>query len=404
MLKEQKLTLAGMTDPQTAIRVGKLLGAERLIYGSFVELGKSLRVDLRLVDTQTTVVLRAEAASGATDRFAALLEDLALRSAADLAIAPPAGAADRVKGATMTRNLEAAVHLAEADQLFYLGRYADAANRYEQVLLLEPKHPYSAVQRGEAWLRAKEYRRAIEAGEEALAAGNVPRASQLKLTLYGLLSIAHGELGHADRRVELNRLERAEFPLSGYVGWAAWMSAEKLCDAGRREEAVAMLENAVEEQKAKGDLARYADALQTLHQFYYLGGGVSWKRAVNGAPLPLSKEAAEIRKKAAARSLELHDRIVAEAEKMPRSVWWYWQDAWAIKSITAVYYDDGNPERPHVLGSEPRVKEARLARLLRVFPENHKLAWTGGLKLAQLVQDFGRADEQQPRSGGVTSG
>ena len=46
VLKEQNLSLSGLADPATAIKVGQLLGAERLVYGSFVELGKSLRLDV----------------------------------------------------------------------------------------------------------------------------------------------------------------------------------------------------------------------------------------------------------------------------------------------------------------------------------------------------------------------
>ncbi len=100
VLAEQKLSLSGLTDPATAAQVGRLLGAERFVYGSFMELGDSLRIDLRLADTNSASVLRAESASGSTERFAELLEDLALRLAADLAIRPPANAEKLVRAAT----------------------------------------------------------------------------------------------------------------------------------------------------------------------------------------------------------------------------------------------------------------------------------------------------------------
>ncbi len=101
VLAEQKLSLSGLTDPATAVQVGRLLGADRLLYGSFVELGDNLRIDVRLADTKTASVLRAESASGPTKQFDELLEDLAMRLAADLAIRPPTNADNLVRAASL---------------------------------------------------------------------------------------------------------------------------------------------------------------------------------------------------------------------------------------------------------------------------------------------------------------
>ena len=76
VLAEQKLSIAGLADPATAVRVGRILGAQRLVYGSFIEMGEELRLDVRLADSQTAAVLAAETAQGKTAEFAALLEGL----------------------------------------------------------------------------------------------------------------------------------------------------------------------------------------------------------------------------------------------------------------------------------------------------------------------------------------
>ncbi len=139
VLAEQKLSISGLADPATAVRVGRLLGAQRLVYGSFVEMGDDLRLDVRLADSQSAAVLAAETAQGKTAEFATLLEGLSLRLAANLAVQPDADAATRIKAATPTRSIEAAIYLADGDKALVAGQYAAAAAAYERVLLVEPK-------------------------------------------------------------------------------------------------------------------------------------------------------------------------------------------------------------------------------------------------------------------------
>ena len=89
ILEEQSLAQSGLSDAATAVKLGELLGAERLVFGSFLEAGKNLRIELRLADTETGSVLKAESSYGPIDNFATQFEDLALRLAVDLAIRPP---------------------------------------------------------------------------------------------------------------------------------------------------------------------------------------------------------------------------------------------------------------------------------------------------------------------------
>ena len=177
VLAEQKLSLSGLADPATAIKVGKLLGAQRLVVGSFVEMGDDLRLDVRLADSQTAAVLAAETATGKSADFATLLEGLALRLAADLAVQPEPDAADRVKAATPIRSIEAAIHLADGDKAFAARQFETAARAYERVLLADPKNIAVGMRRTKAWYELKDYRRAIEAGEQTLAAGLAPKDS-----------------------------------------------------------------------------------------------------------------------------------------------------------------------------------------------------------------------------------
>jgi TolB-like protein len=53
VITEQKLTLTGIIDQTSAQRLGKLLGVDAIASGTVTDLGKSLRVNARLINTGT---------------------------------------------------------------------------------------------------------------------------------------------------------------------------------------------------------------------------------------------------------------------------------------------------------------------------------------------------------------
>jgi TolB-like protein len=53
VIKEQKLTLSGIVDPASAKQLGRLLGVDAIVSGSITDLGKTLRVNARLISTET---------------------------------------------------------------------------------------------------------------------------------------------------------------------------------------------------------------------------------------------------------------------------------------------------------------------------------------------------------------
>lgn len=53
VIKEQKLTLSGIVDPASAKQLGRVLGVDAIVSGSVTDLGKTLRVNARLISTET---------------------------------------------------------------------------------------------------------------------------------------------------------------------------------------------------------------------------------------------------------------------------------------------------------------------------------------------------------------
>lgn len=53
LVAEQGLTLSGMIDPATAIEVGKLVGAQYMLFGTYTDVMSRLRIDVRVVEVET---------------------------------------------------------------------------------------------------------------------------------------------------------------------------------------------------------------------------------------------------------------------------------------------------------------------------------------------------------------
>jgi TolB-like protein len=67
IVAEQKLSLGGMIDQTSAQKLGKLLGVDAIASGTVTDLGKSLRINARLISTGTGEVFAVAAAEIAKD-------------------------------------------------------------------------------------------------------------------------------------------------------------------------------------------------------------------------------------------------------------------------------------------------------------------------------------------------
>jgi len=80
LLAEQKLSQDGKLDQETAIKVGKILGAHHMVTGGFTTDpagGKTLRFDFRVFNTETSALEFADRVQGKTDDFMTLVTQVA---------------------------------------------------------------------------------------------------------------------------------------------------------------------------------------------------------------------------------------------------------------------------------------------------------------------------------------
>ena len=102
LLKEVALGQSGSVDKETAVRVGRILGAQTIAFGSFMVLMDQVRIDVRIVKVETSEMLMAESIVGRSNEFIGLQQDLARRIGRSLRITlqpPPAGAGSDIRAA-----------------------------------------------------------------------------------------------------------------------------------------------------------------------------------------------------------------------------------------------------------------------------------------------------------------
>ncbi|MCB1994818.1 MAG: hypothetical protein H6933_08285 [Burkholderiaceae bacterium] len=67
VLAEQNLGSSTLADDDARLRLGRIAGAERMVFGSFFVVGDAVQVNLRVVDTATSRVLFADEATAPFD-------------------------------------------------------------------------------------------------------------------------------------------------------------------------------------------------------------------------------------------------------------------------------------------------------------------------------------------------
>lgn len=77
VLEEQNLAAAGRVDPQTAARVGKLVGARYAVTGVFMDMRGNFRLDGRVVDVETGEILKTQSVRARSADIYGLLVQLA---------------------------------------------------------------------------------------------------------------------------------------------------------------------------------------------------------------------------------------------------------------------------------------------------------------------------------------
>lgn len=268
VLQEQKLTLNGAIDPMTAARIGKLAGASRFIYGSFLKSGGKITVVARLADTETAAVLSTEIAEGPTDDLSTMIETLATRLATRLNITPPQDTARLVRLALPVRKLEAMVHHSRGVELARSGNLEAAFASFDRALLIEPKNLniyMLCVQLADEGVRKDLL---IRACENALAQSFPPHRRHERQYVYNYYINGLAASGLTAKRAEIVRRRAREFPQNATNQRSARSEKARILRKTDRAKAIAIHEEALRQAETSGNVSNIASELSSLYWFY----------------------------------------------------------------------------------------------------------------------------------------
>ena len=134
ILDEQKIGSSALADEDARIRLGRIAGAQQMVFGSLMRIGEMTRVDVRLVSVATSQVLSAHELSGSAQDLVATMQDIARELATSLLggkVVERGGQATSTSPATLAR-FDAALSLMDSKN------FSGALEALQKILQTDP--------------------------------------------------------------------------------------------------------------------------------------------------------------------------------------------------------------------------------------------------------------------------
>ena len=135
LLTEQKLALSGRVEESSAVEVGKLLGAQYVMFGQVTSMGDQLRVDIRATDVETSRIVSVLKRNDKTSELFAVVEWVADEFTKKLDLMPPSG-----RPAMEPVPVKATIEFSRAVDFEDKGDTAKAMEHYQKTLEYYPGH------------------------------------------------------------------------------------------------------------------------------------------------------------------------------------------------------------------------------------------------------------------------
>jgi TolB-like protein len=145
LLDEQNLSAAGRVDPQSAVKLGKLVGARYVVLGRFIDFYADFRVDARLVNVETSEIVRVERDQAARDHLYQIIQNVASRLMKDANL-PPLGKPASDQRQRRQIPTDALTYYSRALLYQDRGQKDKAVEMYQKALAVFPQ--YSEAQQG----------------------------------------------------------------------------------------------------------------------------------------------------------------------------------------------------------------------------------------------------------------
>lgn len=148
LLDEQNLGTSGRVDAQTAAKIGKLVGAKYVVTGSFIDLSGDFRLDVRIVNGETSEIVKTESDHMAREHLFDLIRNVAQKLMKDVNL--PA-LAKNVSDQRMSRQVPTEALTFYSRGLLYQdrGQNDKAKEMYQRAIAVFPQYtePQEQLQR-----------------------------------------------------------------------------------------------------------------------------------------------------------------------------------------------------------------------------------------------------------------
>jgi curli biogenesis system outer membrane secretion channel CsgG len=172
LLKEMELSRTRYFDSTTAVKVGRLSGAEYIVVGAFAAVQPQMRIDTRVVRVSTGEIVKTAQVVGKEDAFFDLEQKLAARLIDGLGIALSPEEQQRLAAKQQANRIDAAstvLSFSRALSLYDKGEYVDAGSAMGPVLQASPNSELAQTFYGE--IRRRAAAKAAESAKDKIKAG-----------------------------------------------------------------------------------------------------------------------------------------------------------------------------------------------------------------------------------------
>ncbi|WP_028567024.1 CsgG/HfaB family protein [Salisaeta longa] len=167
LLNELKLQQKeGIVDQSTAVRTGKLLGANAVVFGSYTVFEDRMMIQARVVKVETGEILLGEQVMGKPDEFYTLIEDLSMEITRSLNVAVK----EQKMGGSDTKSLDAMMAYSDGLNLLEDGKYRAAYEKFLQAAEYDKSFKRAKI-------KAKSLRPLLVAQAEVQDKGTVPSSN-----------------------------------------------------------------------------------------------------------------------------------------------------------------------------------------------------------------------------------
>ena len=139
LIEEQNLQNSDRVDKETAVKLGKTLGARHMLLGSFIiDQKRNMRIDVRAVNTETSQIDYTESVSGNADNLLALVIQLGSKVNAGLKLPALKTASVTTPASKSPNQFKALMAMSQALEAEDRKSKSEAVSLYKQAIALNP--------------------------------------------------------------------------------------------------------------------------------------------------------------------------------------------------------------------------------------------------------------------------